>query len=99
MDHDGISIDTVRGDETDVDLNAYLVELTGVFGQVLRASEQLATGLVAEVTVHTEKISTLMRPLNAEYFLALAIKPNGNTGKARYLMRVAGPRILEELAA
>ena len=41
---------------------------------------------------------TLIRTLGDTYFLALAIKPDGNLGKGRFLMRTAAPKLLAELA-
>jgi hypothetical protein len=40
---------------------------------------------------------TLIRVLNDTYFLAVTLKPEGNLGKARYLLRVSAPKILAEL--
>ena len=41
---------------------------------------------------------TLIRMLSDTYFLALALAPDGNFGKGRYLMRTAAPKLLAELA-
>ena len=38
-----------------------------------------------------------MRALNEEYFLAFALRPAGNFGKARYVLRVLAPKIQAEL--
>jgi len=40
---------------------------------------------------------TLIRTLGDNYFLALALRPEGNLGKGRYLMRTAAPTLLAEL--
>ena len=40
---------------------------------------------------------TLIRVLSETYFLALAIRPDGNFGKGRYLMRTAAPKLVAEL--
>jgi len=40
---------------------------------------------------------TIIRTLGDTYFLALAMKPDGNFGKGRYLMRTAAPKIMAEL--
>jgi hypothetical protein len=39
----------------------------------------------------------LVRVLSENYFLAIALAPDGNYGKARYLVRTAAPRMLQEL--
>jgi predicted regulator of Ras-like GTPase activity (Roadblock/LC7/MglB family) len=99
LDHDGISVDTVSSHATDIDIGAYFVELTGVFSAAMRSSEQMQTGAVSELVVKTDRVAAVLRPVGPEYFLALALPPNGNTGKARYLMRVVGPKLLQELGA
>jgi hypothetical protein len=35
--------------------------------------------------------------LSETYFLALTMKPDGNYGKGRFLMRTAAPKLLAEL--
>ena len=35
--------------------------------------------------------------LTDEYFLAFAVRPSGNFGKARYVLRVLAPKIRAEL--
>jgi predicted regulator of Ras-like GTPase activity (Roadblock/LC7/MglB family) len=57
----------------------------------------LDAGATQEVAFHSEKLLTLVRVLNENYFLAIALAPDGNYGKARYLVRTAAPRMLQEL--
>jgi len=99
LDRDGISVDTVSSHATDIDISAYFIELTGVFMAAMRSSEQMSTGTVSELVVKTDRVAAVLRPVGEEYFLALALPPEGNTGKARYLMRVVGPKLLQELIA
>jgi predicted regulator of Ras-like GTPase activity (Roadblock/LC7/MglB family) len=81
-----------------VNANSAAIELGAIAGQVRQVAEGLGAGEVREVTVHTGELVTVLRPLTKEYFLALSLKPDGNTGKGRYLMRVVGPKLLAELA-
>jgi hypothetical protein len=41
---------------------------------------------------------TVIRMLNDTYFLALAMLPEGNLGKGRFLMRTAAPKLLADLS-
>ena len=41
--------------------------------------------------------TVLIRALTKEYFLALAIRPDGNFGKGRFLLRTVGPKMQAEL--
>jgi predicted regulator of Ras-like GTPase activity (Roadblock/LC7/MglB family) len=99
MDHDGISVDTVSSHATEIDVGAFFIELTGVFVAAVRSSEQMQTGTVGELFVKTDTLAAVLRPVGEDYYLAMALPPNGNTGKARYLMRVAAPKLLEEIGA
>ena len=96
MGFDGIAIDTVTPASTSVDLEALLVEYASILGQVKQAAEMLQSGQVSELSIGTDRITTLLRPINPEYFLVLAMKPEGNFGKGRYLLRVTAPKLQAE---
>lgn len=96
MGFDGIPLDTVTSAETDVDLDALLVELSGMLKDLRAAAGRLQTGEVGEVSIGTERLTAILRPLNPEFFVVLAMRPDGNYGKGRYLLRVAAPRLQGE---
>ena len=50
-----------------------------------------------EIAIQSDKVTTIIRILNEEYFLALTLTPDGNFGKGRFLMRTAAPKLLEQL--
>jgi predicted regulator of Ras-like GTPase activity (Roadblock/LC7/MglB family) len=98
MGFDGIAIETHQvGSGANLDLASTCVEFGNVLAQARTAAEQLKTGAVSEVSVNTEKLTTLMRLITPEYFLVLALKPDGNHGKGRYALRIAAPRLRAEL--
>ena len=39
-----------------------------------------------------------LRVVSPEYFVAVALSPEGNLGKARFLLRLAAPRLAKELS-
>ncbi len=45
------------------------------------AADRLKTGAVAELSVNSEKLITLMRLVNQDYFVVLGLLPDGNYGK------------------
>ena len=57
----------------------------------------LDAGETKEVSVQTERLTTVVRMLTDEYFVALAVEPGGNVGKARYLLRTSAPTLIENL--
>jgi len=68
-----------------------------LLGSIRKASEMLEAGTANEVAIATDKMITIIRTLGNDYFLALAITPEGNFGKGRYMMRIALPKLLAEL--
>jgi predicted regulator of Ras-like GTPase activity (Roadblock/LC7/MglB family) len=97
MGMDGIEVDIhVQGDGG-VDVQSLLVELTGVLRGARDAAEAHQAGGVSEFSVSTDRLVTLGRLVSPDYFMVVALKPEANQGKARYLLRVAAPRVLAEL--
>ena len=62
------------------------------------AAELLEAGSADEMTIRTDKLLVVMRVVNQEYFIAMALSPDGNIGKARYVLRMIVPDIKEELS-
>ncbi len=100
MGFDGIAVDTHQGKPQvadELDLQAALVEFSNVLSQLKSTAETLKTGKVAELSVNTEKLITLMRMVTPEYFVVLALLPTGNYGKARYSLRIHAPLLAADL--
>ncbi len=98
MGFDGISVDSyTREDEGGIDIQTIGMELAHAVGQVRKAADQLDVGRLNELTLRADKLVVLLYLLNDEYFIACAIKPEANFGKARYLMRLLAPQIRAEL--
>ena len=98
MGFDGISVEAyTRPQEPGTDIQTVGMELAHVIGQVRRAAELLEVGELGEVTLRAEKLTVIVRALTEEYFLAFAVRPSGNFGKARYVLRVLAPKIRAEL--
>lgn len=58
----------------------------------------LDAGSAQEVAVRSERFTTVVRFLTEEYFVAVAVKPEGNFGKARFLLRMKAPTLAADLA-
>jgi predicted regulator of Ras-like GTPase activity (Roadblock/LC7/MglB family) len=97
MGFDGIAIDSVDVEGATGQEQAAAVEVAAVTSQLRRAAEGLAAGNVEEVALETAQQVTLVRPLTAEYLLAMTVSKDGFVGQARYRMRVAAPRLAAEL--
>jgi len=69
------------------DLNAIGVEFGRVMDEARKASDSVSGGQVEEMLVQTARYWVLLRSVDEDAFLALAMVPDGNVGKARFLMR------------
>lgn len=98
MGFDGITVDSFVSGASDLNVETVGMEYSVVLTQIKQAAEMLALGATNEVTVQAQNMTTVIRLLNDEYFVALAIRPSGNLGKARYLLRIQAPKLLESLS-
>lgn len=99
---DGIAVDTHQpearaADAAAMELSAALTEYGNLLGQLKSTVETLKTGAVGEMSVNTEKVITIMRMVNKDYYVVLALLPDGNYGKGRYALRLAAPKLAKEL--
>jgi predicted regulator of Ras-like GTPase activity (Roadblock/LC7/MglB family) len=94
---DGIEVDTHLEDGTDIDVKSLLVEYSNVFRSAREAAEAHEAGGLAELSLQTEKLLTVARLVSPEYFMVVALRPDGNFGKARFMLRVVAPRLVAEL--
>jgi predicted regulator of Ras-like GTPase activity (Roadblock/LC7/MglB family) len=97
MDSSGIALETYARQDSAFDINNVGVEFGVVLGSIKRAAEMLEAGRTQEVAINTDKLVTIIRLLGDSYFLAITLRPDGNFGKGRYLMRAAAPKLLAEL--
>jgi predicted regulator of Ras-like GTPase activity (Roadblock/LC7/MglB family) len=97
MDSEGIAVESYARDGAAFDINVVGIEFGVILSSIQRATESLEAGRASEVAIGTDKLLTLIRTLGESYFLALAMKPDGNVGKGRFLMRTAAPKLMTEL--
>ena len=87
-----VSTDPLRGDVTSAG-----IEFGRILGDMTKASDALGTGLLEEAVVSLERVKLIFRGLDDDLMLVLAITPDGNLGKARYLIRRSLTAIRDEL--
>jgi predicted regulator of Ras-like GTPase activity (Roadblock/LC7/MglB family) len=102
MGSDGIPIDQVEASGEVSESLSDEVEVLGVeFGRILdelrKASDSVAGGALEEVSIRLANFWVLMRVVDEETYLVLAVGPDGNAGKARFLMRRQLMALREEL--
>ncbi len=92
---DGIPVEefSVSGE---LDLQSMTVEYSSLLREIEKGSQTAHLGSTREVTVIAEKAMVMLRRLNDEYFLVLVLRPDGNFGKGRFLLRMFAPKLLKE---
>lgn len=99
MGADGLSVEkcfTEEGDAANLDVAA--AEFTSLVRSAMRSGKDLDLGDLHEMVVVHGKVTFLVRLFNRDYFVCLAMKPEGNLGRARYELRKAELQLAREFA-
>ena len=94
---DGIAVETYTRQADRVDINTVGMEFSFILAQAKKAAAGASLGAFEEMTIKADRLTLALKMLTPQYFLALAIGAHGNLGKTRYLMRLAGPKLIAEL--
>lgn len=86
MGFDGIGIEQVAVEHAQLDLNLVGIEFSHVITEIRSAGEILRVGELHELSIKSEHFYFIIRPVTADYFVALVMKSEGNVGKGRYLL-------------
>jgi predicted regulator of Ras-like GTPase activity (Roadblock/LC7/MglB family) len=92
---DGIPVEEFSV-SSELDLQSMTVEYSALLKEIEKGSQASQMGSTKEVTVITDKAMIMLRRLNDEYFFVLVVKPEGNFGKGRFLLRMSAPKLLRE---
>jgi len=95
MGMDGIAIGEHIVDQ-DCSIQTVGIEYASAIKSIQNASRSLSAGQVQEVMINTQSNLFILRLVTDDYFIAVAMKPDGNHGKTRYLMRLAVPSLIKE---
>ena len=96
---DGIAVERVflpEGSDTNMDVAA--AEVTSLIRGALRAGNNTGLGALHELVINFEQVRILARMFSPEYFVVLALKPDGNFGRGRFELRKAELRLSREFA-
>jgi predicted regulator of Ras-like GTPase activity (Roadblock/LC7/MglB family) len=89
---DGISVQEYA-EEKIVDLTDLSAEASAMIKDISLAAENLGLGEAKEFSIISDRCGIIMRKINPDYYLALIIKPEGNYGKGRFILRTAIPKL------
>jgi predicted regulator of Ras-like GTPase activity (Roadblock/LC7/MglB family) len=94
---DGIPVDTYVKHDDRVDVNTVAMEFSFIITQVRKAGDSLQVGNLEELSIKAQRLTLVCRMLSPQYFVAIAMAPEGNFGKCRYLVRMATPQLVAQL--
>ena len=99
MGTDGIAVEKVISEAgSDANLDVAAAEFTSLVRSARRAGTDTGLGGLRELVVALETAVLVMRSLSRDYFVVLAIKPEGNLGRGRFELRKAELRLAKEFA-
>lgn len=94
---DGIPVETYVKQSDRVDVNTVAMEFSFILGQVRKAGDSLQVGSLEELSIKAQRLVLICRMVSPQYFVAIAVAPDGNFGKARYLARMSAPQLAAQL--
>lgn len=89
---DGISVQEYTQEKL-VDLTSLSAEASAMIRDIGLAADNLGLGEAREFSIISDRCGIIMRKINSDYYLALVIKPDGNYGKGRFVLKTAVPKL------
>lgn len=99
MGTDGIAVEKVllpEGSEANLDVAG--AEITSLVRNAQRAGSDTGLGGLRELVISFDGMNIVARLLNRDYFVVLALRPEGNLGRGRFELRKAELRLSREFA-
>ncbi len=92
---DGIPVEEYASERL-IDLAGLGAEASAVIRDIGFAAENLGLGEAREFSIISDICGIIMRKITDEYYMAIVIKPDGNYGKARFVLKTTIPKIESE---
>lgn len=96
---DGIAVERIlkdAGQEANLDVAA--AEFTSLVRNAQKAGKDTGLGNLRELMISLDDAIVIMRLLGRDYFVVLALSPDGNLGRARFELRKAELQLSKEFA-
>jgi predicted regulator of Ras-like GTPase activity (Roadblock/LC7/MglB family) len=99
MGFDGIAIATHTLGGLNVDVEALFTEVaTAAAGLMKLGQEHPGLGQMQEWTLSHDKLTTLLKAVNKDYFVAAIVESDAIIGRARFELRIQTPEIAKALS-
>jgi predicted regulator of Ras-like GTPase activity (Roadblock/LC7/MglB family) len=96
---DGIAVERLlkkAGQEANLDIAA--AEFTSLVRSAQKAGKDTGLGNLRELVISLDEAVVIMRLVGRDYFVVLAISPEGNLGRGRFELRKAELQMASEFA-
>jgi predicted regulator of Ras-like GTPase activity (Roadblock/LC7/MglB family) len=99
MGTDGIAVEKVLSqDAREANLDVAAAEFTSLIRNAQRTGSDTGLGPLRELVISLESAVVIMRLFTRDYFVVLALKPDGNVGRGRFELRKAELQLAREFA-
>ena len=102
--HDGLPVAcySLQGRRTDQEIGDELweaasIDLLRTVLDIQKATGRVKAGSLDQISIQLEAFTLLMKPLSNDYILVLALENQAWAGKGRYIMRMVGDEMRQEL--
>ena len=96
---DGIAVEKVLGAAgAEANLDVAAAEFTSLVRSAQRAGTDTGLGGLRELVISLDSAVLVMRLLSRDYFVVLAMSPQGNLGRGRFELRKAELQLAKEFA-
>jgi predicted regulator of Ras-like GTPase activity (Roadblock/LC7/MglB family) len=92
---DGIPVEEYYAEKI-LDLSDLGAESSAMIKDVENAARELRLGDAREFSIISDLCGILMRKINNDYYFGLVIKPDGNYGKGRFVLKRMVPKVEKE---
>lgn len=97
MGTDGIAVEKVFGEAgSEANLDVAAAEFTSLVRSAQRAGNDIGLGNLRELVISLDNAVVIMRLLSRDYFVVLALGPEGNLGRGRFELRKAELQLAKE---
>jgi predicted regulator of Ras-like GTPase activity (Roadblock/LC7/MglB family) len=97
MGTDGIAVEKVLGEAgNEANLDVAAAEFTSLVRSSQRVGNDIGLGNLRELVISLDKAIVIMRLLSRDYFVVLALNPDGNLGRGRFELRKAELQLAKE---
>ncbi len=93
---DGIPIDTINAGG--LPMETISAELTSFLKGLRLTNTELDTGDVRQISVVTDRYTTILSQVTSDYFLLVILSPDGSYGRARFELAKAKFKLQDELS-